>query len=313
MRSVVLAYSEMGCTGLELLLELGADVAGVFTHEDDPDEQRWFRSVAELAERAGIPVWKPARINSTASVERIRALAPEMLFSFYYRRIVSDRILGIPPRGCFNLHGSLLPRYRGRSPTNWAVLNGERATGVTLHEMVAEADAGAIVAQRSVPIAEDASAHDVMLLQIEAFRELMRDVYPALGAGTAPRVRQDESRATVFPGRRPEDGAIDWSVSARAIHDLVRAVTHPYPGAFAWLSGRKCFIWRTRLAASQGGPVSGPPGTIIAPTPNGALVQCGDGVLEVLEAELESPSNRKLYRRPLTDWIPGSNFDKGAT
>jgi len=135
MRAVVLAYHNIGCVGIEALLANGYEIAAVFTHRDDPNENLWFRSVAELAAQHEIPVFAPDDINHPLWVQRIREMAPDILFSFYYRDMVKPEILDIPTAGCLNLHGSLLPKYRGRCPINWVLVNGEEETGVTLHYM----------------------------------------------------------------------------------------------------------------------------------------------------------------------------------
>jgi methionyl-tRNA formyltransferase len=281
MRTLFLGYSEMGCAGLETLLECGAEVVAVYTHEDDPAEKRWYRSVADIAAANGIPVFRAPDINAPEEVSRIRGLAPEILLSFYYRRIVRPEILAIPPKGCLNLHGSLLPKYRGRVPTNWAIIHGETETGVTLHEMVKRADAGAIVAQKAVAIGPDDRAIDVMMRQVGACRELVRGIWPRLVDGTAPRVPQDEAAATKFPGRKPADGEIDWTRSAKEVHDLVRAVTDPYPGAGTELDGRRVTVWWGRPIEDEGPYAAATPGTVVETTPDGPVLKCGHGLYAI--------------------------------
>src|SRR5215467_4964491 len=193
MRSVLFAYSDVGYVCLELLLELGADVVAVFTHEDDPGEEIWFRSVRRLAEHHQLLVFTPERFDGGDWVERLRGWQPDFLFSFYYRRLLPSAVLETARRGAFNLHGSLLPHYRGRCPANWVLINDERETGVTLHHMVARADAGDIVAQRRVPIADDDTAFTLHGKLTVAAAALMRETYPLLCAGTAPRRPQDLS------------------------------------------------------------------------------------------------------------------------
>ena len=153
MRAIVFAYHEMGCIGIEALLAHGFEVVAVVTHADADNENVWFRSVAELAARKGLPVLAPEDVNHPLWLARIRELKPDVLFSFYYRKLLSTDLLEIPTVGCFNLHGSLLPKYRGCAPANWAILNGETETGVTLHHMTQRADAGDIVGQQRVVIA----------------------------------------------------------------------------------------------------------------------------------------------------------------
>jgi len=155
MKAVVLAYSNIGCTGIEALLSQGIEIAAVFTHKDNPSEDIWFDSVAELAGANDIPVYAPGDINHPLWVDKITKMAPDVIFSFYYRDMVKAPILSIPPAGCLNLHGSLLPAYRGRCPINWVLVNGEQETGVTLHYMTPTPDDGDIVAQHRIPIAPE--------------------------------------------------------------------------------------------------------------------------------------------------------------
>ncbi len=283
-RAVVFAYSSVGCVCLRTLLEAGVEVAAVYTHEDDPGEERWFDSVADLARDRGLAVLTPA-LPDGAEEERIRALAPDLIFSFYYRSLIPERILRLAPLGAFNMHGSLLPRYRGRACVNWAVLNGETETGVTLHHMTARADRGRIVDQASVPIGPEDTAHDVFLKLIPLAGTVLRRSLPAILAGRAEGVEQDESRATTFGRRRPSDGLMDWTGSAHSLHDLVRAVAPPFPGAFTFWEGRKLFVWRTRVPEGADASRGAAPGTVLSSEP--LTVATGSGPLIVTEARWE--------------------------
>jgi methionyl-tRNA formyltransferase len=285
MRCVVFAYHDVGYVCLQELLRAGADVAAVFTHDDDPNEEVWFRSVRQLAEAHRVPVSAPASVNTPEWIAHIAALQPDFLFSFYYRKLLSNAVLATARRGALNLHGSLLPRYRGRCPVNWVLVHGERETGVTLHYMVEKPDRGDIVAQRAVPITDDDTALTLFHKLTDAAALLLREIYPQLCAGTAPRLPQDHSRASYFGGRRPEDGRIDWSQPARTAFNLVRAVTHPYPGAFAEWQGRRLYVWQAHLAP----PVETPhlaPGAIVAVRPE-LTVQTSSGVLQLTRVQLE--------------------------
>lgn len=284
MRCVVFAYQDVGYVCLRELLQAGAAVTAVVTHADDPGEEIWFRSVRELAESHSIPVLDPRDVNQPQWIERLRHDAPDFLFSFYYRKLLGNELLQLPKLGALNLHGSLLPKYRGRAPVNWAILNGERETGVTLHYMVEKPDRGDIVAQKAVPIEETDTAHSVYAKLTEAAAQLLRETYPLLCRGHAPRVPQDHSQATYFGGRRPQDGLIDWQRQARQIYNLVRAVTHPYPGAFTYWRGRQLIVWEA--AVSSEAVVEHAPGTIVSILP-AVRVQCGEGLLEVRSVELE--------------------------
>ena len=217
-------------------------------------------------------------MNAPDVVAAIAGLAPDFLFSFYFREIVGPDVLGLARRGALNLHGSLLPRYRGRCPVNWVLINGERETGVTLHYMEAKPDRGDIVAQRAVPIADDDTALSLNRKLGGAARALLRATYPLLAAGTAPRIPQDHARATRFGGRRPEDGRIAWHRPARRLYDLIRAVTAPYPGAFTIYRGERLFVWWARPLDL--GPRVGAPGEVVEIRPGaGVVVAAGSGAL----------------------------------
>lgn len=229
--AVVFAYHNVGVRCLSVLLAHDVEVKLVVTHEDNPHETIWFDSVARLAGDHGIPVITPEDPNAPAVVDRVAALRPDFLFSFYYRQMLGETLLAIPSRGAYNMHGSLLPKYRGRVPVNWAVLHGERETGATLHTMVAKPDAGGIVAQQAVPILPDDTAGEVFLKVTVAAEIALDRVLPDLLAGRIKPQPQDLAAGSYFGGRRPEDGRIDWSRPAREIHNLIRAVAPPYPGA----------------------------------------------------------------------------------
>ena len=250
-RSVVFAYHDVGVRCLSVLLARGVDVALVVTHEDDPGEAIWFESVHALAQRHDLPVVTPANAKDPELASRIAAIAPDFLFSFYYRRVIPESVLRLARRGALNMHGSLLPRYRGRSPVNWAIANGETETGATLHHMAARPDVGAIVGQEAVTILPDDIALDVFRKLTCAAERLLDRTLPSIIDGTAVAVAQAEELATTFGGRKPEDGLIDWRQPAAAVHNLVRAVAPPYPGAFTSLRGETVFAHRTMLVPTE--------------------------------------------------------------
>ena len=257
-RAVVFAYHNVGVRCLRVLLAHGVDVPLVVTHIDDPGEDIWFGSVAATAADYGIATIAPENPNTADLVARIIALAPDFLFSFYYRTMLKAPLLAVARHGALNMHGSLLPQYRGRAPVNWAVLHGERQTGATLHYMTAKPDNGDIVAQTAVPILPDDTAREVFDKVTVAAEIALDRVLPALIAGTAPRVPQDLASGRYFGGRRPEDGAIDWNRNAAAVHNLVRAVAPPYPGAFTAVGGVAARVLRTRVVASTTTPTLAP-------------------------------------------------------
>ena len=235
--AVVFAYHDVGVRCLKVLLAQGVRVTLVLTHDDDPKERVWFGNVAGLAAERGIPAITPDDPNTPQVMERIGALEPDFIFSFYYRRMLSPAVLSLARRGAFNMHGSLLPKFRGRVPVNWAVIKGASETGATLHEMVEKPDAGRIVGQQAVSIGPDDTAHAVFLKVVDASVAVLERCLPALVDGSAVLRPQDLTQGSYFSGRKPEDGRIDWRLGAQDIHNLVRGVAPPYPGAFAQLPG----------------------------------------------------------------------------
>jgi UDP-4-amino-4-deoxy-L-arabinose formyltransferase / UDP-glucuronic acid dehydrogenase (UDP-4-keto-hexauronic acid decarboxylating) len=283
MKAVVLAYHNIGCTGIRALLAHGFDVQAVFTHPDDPGENIWFESVAELAAANNIPVHAPENINHPLWVERIRAMGADILFSFYYRHLVAKDILEIPPAGCLNLHGSLLPRYRGRCPVNWVLIHNEKETGVTLHYMTPRPDDGDVIGQWRVAVDDNDTALTLHAKIAVAAGKLLDRCLPQIWENRVERVPQDQSKASYFGGRSPQDGEIDWNRSASAINNLVRAVTRPYPGAFSFLGNRKCIFWRV---AHKGISTDAKPGTVFSMDP--LMIACGSGAVKVQFGQTEN-------------------------
>jgi methionyl-tRNA formyltransferase len=280
--AVVFAYHNVGFRCLNVLLAHGVDVRLVVTHRDNPNETIWFDSVQKLAELHRIPVITPDDPNVPEVVERIRALQPDFFFSFYYRLMLKRELLEIPKQGALNMHGSLLPKYRGRVPVNWAIIHGEKETGATLHYMTEKPDNGDIVAQQAVPILPDDNAHEVFQKVTVAAEMALNNVLPSLLAGSAPAVKQDLSRGAYFGGRKAEDGVIDWSKSAREIHNLVRAVAPPYPGAATQLMDKPMRILQTLV---EQGSASGSPSFFVKD--GRAYANCGSGVLQVVRFDLD--------------------------
>ena len=245
--SVVFAYHNVGVRCLSVLLAQGIKIPLLVTHADNPNETIWFDSVAKFATEHDIPTITPDDPNAPEIVARIRALQPDFIFSFYYRNMLKAPLLAVPKRGAFNMHGSLLPKYRGRVPVNWAILHGEVETGATLHAMSEKPDDGAIVDQQAVPILPNDTALDVFRKVTCAAEITLNRCLPDLLAGTARMTPQDLSKGSYFGGRRAEDGKINWLRDARTIHNLIRAVAPPYPGAYTSLAGKTLRILRSRV------------------------------------------------------------------
>lgn len=284
MKAVVLGYHNIGCIGIDALLRNGFEIVAVFTHKDDPNESLWFNSVAEYAASHNLLVYAPDDINHPLWVKKIQELAPDIIFSFYYRRLIRPPILNIPPAGCLNLHGSLLPKYRGRCPINWVLINGEKETGVTLHYMTPRADDGDIVGQKRIPISDDDTARSLYEKVAAASRQLLDEVLPEIKAGTVRRYPQDHTQATYYRGRSPKDGEINWAAPAFQVRNLVRALTRPYPGAFSYIGDRKCFFWMVTEVPDDGQRMN--PGTIVSLDP--LVIKCGKGAVRVDFGQVEN-------------------------
>lgn len=244
-RAVVFGYHDVGVRCLKVLRAGGVDIPLVVTVEDDPRETQWYGSVAATAREYELPVIAPADATAPDLIAQVQALRPDFIFSFYYRSLLPEALLATARLGALNMHGSLLPKYRGRAPVNWAILQGETETGASLHYMSARADAGDLVDQQAVPILPDDDAREVFNKVTVAAELVMARSLPKLVAGTAPRIPQ--LPGPYFGRRRPEDGRIDWHQPAARIHNLIRAVAPPFPGAFADIQGERWWFHRTRL------------------------------------------------------------------
>jgi methionyl-tRNA formyltransferase len=283
LRAAVFAYHEIGYVCLEELISFGAEVSCLFTHVDDPNEEVWFRNPAELAEQKGIPIYTPDNLKKPSWVAIISDMKPDVIFSFYYRNMIPVEILSLPTIGAFNLHGSLLPKFRGRCPVNWVLIEGEKRTGLTLHYMVEKPDAGDIIAQRPVDISFDDTAYTLFMKMAGEAKTLMKEILPRIRNRSFTRTPQSGlGPSSYFGGRKPEDGLISWQKEAISIYNLTRAVTHPYPGAFTFLDGKKFSVWKAYPLQDQ---VNALPGFVVSTKP--LIVNTGKGTLKLITVQLE--------------------------
>ena len=290
--AVVFAYHNVGVACLSVLLRHGVAIKLVVTHLDSPGENIWFGSVAELAAANNIPVVMPDDPNTPEFIAQVTALTADFLFSFYYRMMLKPALLATVSRGAYNMHGSLLPKYRGRVPINWAIIKGEIETGATLHEMVEKPDAGRIVGQQSVSILPDDNALDVFKKVTDAAEATLDRTLPALIDGTIQMRPQDLSNSSYFGGRRPEDGVIDWRDSAPNIHNLIRAVAPPYPGATTTVLGQAFTVTKSKLAPAHFQHQNH--GMLNVSTER-VIAMCGDGrMLRIMEAEIDGRLHNEI-------------------
>jgi methionyl-tRNA formyltransferase len=292
-RILFFGYSEVGHECLDLLLRRGDNVVALITHEDNPNENIWFKTPAAVAREKGVPIHVPDKIGTPEGIARIEAMQPDLMLSAYYRNMISPRILALARLGGFNMHGSLLPKYRGRAPINWALVHGESRIGMTLHRMVKAPDAGAIVDQEGVEIGPRDTAQRAFQKVLPCARRILERQIDALLAGAARETPQDESQATYFGARTPEDGRIRWEQTSLQIFNLIRAVTDPYPGAFTDVGASRLMVWWAEPDLSAQGVKLGRPGEIISIKP--LLVATGEGAIELTQTEWRDGAAPQLH------------------
>lgn len=275
--AIVFAYHSVGVRGIKSLLARGVEIKLVVSHEDNPNETIWFESVAALCAECGIERVTPDNPNTPEFIAQLKSYAPDFIFSFYYRNMLCEDILNVPSRGAYNLHGSLLPKYRGRVPVNWAVLHGETETGATLHEMTVKPDAGAIIEQVAVPILPDDTAFEVFGKLTVASEQVLWSALPGILVGHPNRTANDLTKGSYFGGRKPEDGRIDWSKDAKDVYNLHRAVAPPYPGAFFDQAGSRFIIEKARFYGQDAAEIALNLPQGISVVDNAVFGICGDG------------------------------------
>lgn len=290
-RTLFVGAVQEGRRCLEALLAMGEPFAGFITlKEEIAATTSGAVPFDDLASRHGVPLLKVRDLNHPANVERVRAMRPDLILVIGWTRLLGAGILAIPPLGAIGFHASLLPRYRGRAPVNWAIINGETETGNTMFFLDGGVDTGDIIAQRRIVIsAEDTCATLYEKVAAEAIG-MLRENLPLLKRGAAPRLSQDHAKATVMPARRPEDGLIDWSKNPAALHNWIRALTHPYPGAFTYLGSRPLFVWKGEPARTG----SGAPGEILHAAPGeGIVVAAGAGAIRIERAQMKDDAEEE--------------------
>lgn len=305
MRILFMGTPDFAVASLEALLAAGHDICGVFTQPDKPvgRHQNQFQAppVKERALEQGIPVFQPTKLRDGTALELIRQLGPELIVVAAYGRILPQEILDEPPMGCINVHSSLLPKYRGAAPINWAILNGDRETGVTIMHMAAGLDSGDIISQAVTPIGENETAPELTARLARLGGELLAGTVEQIRTGTAARTVQDETRVTLAPMLDKKLSPMDFSRSAQALHDQVRGLL-PWPAAVTEVAGVRCKIFTTRVEAAQGKP-----GTVLEAGKQGILVACGQGALRILELQ---PDGKKAM--PAAAFLQGHPLKVGS-
>ncbi len=295
MRIVFMGTPSFAVASLEALVRAGHQVAGAFSQPDKPVGRHQNKlqptPVKECAQAHGIPVYQPERLRDGTALALLRELDPELIVAAAYGRILPDDILALPPKGCINVHSSLLPKYRGSAPINWAILNGDRETGVTIQKMVRDLDAGDVILQRATPIGADENAAALYDRLALMGGELLTQAVAQIEAGTAACTPQDHAQATQAPMLSKALSPVDWTRSAQAIHNQIRGL-YPWPAATTdILTGEPVKLWAAQTAET---PAAARPGTIISAGKEGIDVACGDGrVLRILE--LQAPGGKRMF------------------
>lgn len=286
---------------LQEILDAGGNVVAILTFTDDLFEKTSGAvRFDDIAEAHGIPLYKVKNTNTPEAVELIRSLRPDAMFVIGWTRLVSAEVLNIPRYGCFGMHASLLPKYRGRAPVNWALIKNEQETGNTMMLLDEGVDTGDIVAQKRLAIKLSDTCETLYEKVAAAGKDMLREFIPKLQSGAFTRTPQTDRDALTLPKRRPEDGLIDWGKSSLALFNWVRALTHPYPGAFTYLRGKKLLIWEARIAHYPSGP--SPDGTWESYRP-GEIVSVDDGiVVSAGGAELLSVHRLNFEDEPELGW-----------
>lgn len=292
MNILFMGTPDFAVPSLEALIQAGHKVCGVFTQPDKP-KNRGMKllppPVKVCAQSHDIPVYQPTKLRDGTALALIRELSPDLIVVAAYGRILPDDILAAPPVGCINVHSSLLPAYRGAAPINWAILNGDKETGVTIMHMAHDLDAGDIIAQTATPIGPDETAPELYDRLARLGAELLVQVVDGLGAGTAGRTPQDASRATLAPMLSKELSPMDWNRTAGQLHDQVRGLI-PWPAAVTTLSGNRCKVFSTTIMTDR---TDAAPGTILQADKAGIAVACGEGTVLRID-ELQPDGGRRM-------------------
>lgn len=306
MKIVFLGTPEFAVPSLEMLINEGYEVVAVVTQPDKPKGRGNKMSappVKEFALEHDILVLQPSKIKTPEFVEQIRSLSPDLLITAAYGKILSKDLLDVPPMGCINVHGSLLPAYRGAAPINWAVINGEKTTGITTMFTDVGLDTGDMLLKSELAIGPDTSVgelHDKMAI---LGAEVLKNTLTELKKGSLERKPQDDALSSYAPMMSKELGLIDWSKTAQHIHDLVRG-TDPWPGAYTFLKGDRMRVWQTRLISYNA--ENCPDGEILQVDKQGIIVKCSDGYILLKEIQFDSSK-----RMSVGDYIRGHQIDVG--
>jgi len=300
---------EEGRECLREILDFGGNVTAIFTFTDEiAQKTSGAVSFEEISKTHGIPLHKVKNTNTPEAIELFREINPDVIFVIGWTRLVCKEVLEIPRLGCIGMHASLLPKYRGRAPVNWALINGEIETGNSVILLNEGVDTGKIIAQKAIKITLADTCQTLYHKVAAAGQAMLREILPQLEKGYLPKTGQNEGEATVMPKRRPQDGMIDWQKNAMQLFNWVRALTHPYPGAFTFLRGRKLFIWEARIAHYPRMDEHVGKWRRLSP---GTVISIDDGVAALTgENEILTLHRLQFEGEPETDWKTFTNQEQ---
>ncbi|BFH67858.1 MAG: methionyl-tRNA formyltransferase [Paenibacillus dendritiformis] len=306
---VFMGTPDFAVASLRMLIQEGYDIAAVVTQPDRPVGRKRVLTPTPVKAEAlqhGLTVWQPEKLRTSDTVEDIRALQPDLIVTAAYGQILPKAVLDIPRLGCINVHGSLLPKYRGGAPIQRSIMNGETVTGVTIMYMAEGMDTGDMISRVEVPIGPDDNAGTMFAKLSEAGADLLRRTLPDIIAGRVEAVPQPHDEATYAPNLKREDERIDWTRPSEQIANQVRGLV-PFSGAFTTWNGEVFKVWACRAEPAAAGEAEAVPGTVLTAGADGLRVQTGQGVLNLLEVQ---PAGKKAM--PASEFLRGGKMEQGT-
>jgi methionyl-tRNA formyltransferase len=306
MRSIFVSFDEIGWYCLQKILEMGGNVAGIFTLDDERRiKMSGNKPFDDLAKEYNVPLYKIRNINDKETLGLVKKCDSDTSFVIGWSQLVKNEFISSSKYACVGMHPTLLPRHRGRAPIPWAIIFGLKKTGVTMFHIKEEADNGDIIGQTEIPIEFEDDALSLYKKALQAHIKLIEDYFPLLQKEKAPRIKQDEAKASYWHKRVPKDGIIDWHTSARNLYDWIRALTEPYPGAFTFYDDKKLIVWKSRLVNEHDHNINS--GMILEVNKEGFLVSTGEGLLKLVSVQFEGEN--KLIGSEIRE---ASLFKKGS-
>jgi methionyl-tRNA formyltransferase len=306
MRIIFMGTPEFAVPSLEMLVNEGYEVAAVITQPDKPKgrgNKLAAPPVKEYALKNNIKVLQPDKVKTPEFLEELKELKPDLLVTVAYGKILPKSVLDVPVYGCINVHGSLLPKYRGAAPIQWAVINGEAVTGITTMYTDVGMDTGDMLLKSGIKITEDMTAGELHNKLSVLGAQVLKDTLVKLGEGTLERIPQINEESSYVPMMQKETGLINWFKSSKEIHNLVRG-TNPWPGSYTFYKGEKMKVWKTDVLDDS--TIKQKPGTICEVTKENIIVSTGRGLLRILEVQFES-----CKRMTVEEYICGHKIDVG--